>query len=279
MANIYSATQQKNGFSHISNRYLYIVIGIILGFCLFFLFKSCTMMQHLSEAKYSIGQDPRWRGLHLMGKEQSLSAFNNELLMLIAKQEHFRIHLKAAFDLMAEVEQNKIQGALTTLQPNYLNENWLLSSEPYFLIGPVLIISLTTPIKEWKEKRKKIVGIPNQTAHSALLLSLEKDSSIQIKIYHDILPALADLSEGRIDGAIFPAIPAYTYVHTFYKNELKIASLPLTNEGIRLVARKDKVGEKLIKQFNEGLETLRQNGTYHQLLEHWGLIDVEQVKP
>lgn len=274
MANIYSVAQQKDGSLHAFKRYRYIAIGIILGLCLFYLFRSCTI-HPLAEAEYSIGQDTRWRKLHLMGKETTLSAFNNELLMSIAKQEHFRIHLKVTSDPVAEVEQDKIQGALTALQPSYLNENRLLFSEPYFLIGPVLIISPKAPIEGWNEKGRKIIGVPTQ---SSMLLSLEEDPSVQIKIYDDILTALADLSERRIDGAIFPAIPAYTYVHTFYKNELKIATLPLNDEGIRLVARKDKVGETLIKQFNEGLETLKQNGTYDKLLDRWGLINVEQIK-
>ncbi len=278
MANIYSALsaiQRKNAAFHVSKRYRHIVIGIILGLCLFYLFRSCTL-HHYSEPEYSIGQDTRWRELHLKGKEHHLSAFNNDLLTLIAKQEHFRIHLKAFSDPVAELEQNKIQAALTTQQPSYLNEKRLLFSEPYFLIGPVLIVPSNAPVKGWNEKGRKIVGIP---AHSPMLLSQEQDPSIQIKLYDDILTALADLRERHIDAVIFPAIPAYTYVQTFYKNEFKIATLPLNDEGIRLVAHKDKIGEALIQQFNAGLETLKQNGTYQSLLNHWGLINAEQIKP
>jgi len=209
-----------------------------------------------------------------MGKERHLSAFNHHLLAAIAKQEHFRLDLKGTFDPILELKEGKVQAILTTLQPDYLNENDLLFSRLYFPIGPVLITSSALPVEGWNEKRKKIIGILRR---SPILLSLEQDPSIQIKVYDDMIPALSDLREQHIDGAIFPAIPAYTYITTFYKDELKIATLPLNAEGIRLVTSKNDVGESLIEKFNQGLEVLKQNGTYHEMVERWGFIDVEQM--
>lgn len=266
-------TQKQNSLPF-SKRYPYIAIGILLGLGLFYLFRSWSF-DTFSEATYSIGQDTRWLELHLMGKERHLSAFNQELLVAIAKQEHFYVSLSTIVDPIAELEQGKVQGILTTLQPNYLNETHLIFSEPYFLTGPVLIISSISPLEGANEKGKKIVGIQRQSLKP---LSLEQDPSIQIKLYDDILPALKDLSKRRIDGAIFPALLAYTYTQTFYKHELKVATLPLTDEGIRLATLKNHRGEGLIKKFNEGLENLKQNGIYNEMLKRWGFINTEQIE-
>lgn len=262
----------KQNLLSFAKRYRPIAIGVILGLSLFYLFKSCSL-NHLPKDHYVIGEDTRWRELHLRGKERNLSAFNHELLSAIGKQEHFRIRLAITFNLVKELEQGKLQGILTTLQPSYLNEH-LLFSEPYFLTGPVLILPAQIPIQELNGSNKKTIAIPE---NSPLLSSLEQDPSIQIRIYDDILPALADLRERRIDGAIFPAILAHTYIKTFYKHELKIATFPLTGDGIRLATVKNEVGESLIKKFNDGLEALKQNGTYHDMQERWGLIDVEHI--
>ncbi len=260
-----------------SKRNRYIALGCLLGLTFLFLLRSCHSYSS-DQKEYYIGQDSRWRQIGLMGKERNLAAFNNDVLATIAKRGKFgiRIVITPTTDLLPDLERGKLQGILTTLEPSYLTENRLVFSEPYFLTGPVLIIPSTAPIEGWNEMGKKIVGIQ---ANSHVLLNLEQDPSIQIKLYDDILKALADLSARKIDGAIFPAIPAYTYVTTFYKNELKIATLPLTNEGIRLAALKNENGQWLIQQFNEGLNELKQNRNYHKMLEQWGLIDVEQIAP
>lgn len=256
---------------NVSKKYRYIILGIILGLSFFYLMKSCSFMNH-SEEYFRIGQDNRWRELNLMGKERNFSAFSHELLIAAAKEAHFHVNLITTSDPMGDLEQGNLEGILTTLQPNYLNENRLLFSEPYFLFGPVLIIPSSVPVEGWNEKRKKILAIPGNSPH---LLNLEQDPSVQVKLYYDILHALADLSERRIDGAIFPAIEAHTYIITFYKNELKIASLPLTPDGVRLVALNNPKGQSLIKSFNEGFASLKENGIYPHLLERWGLVNIE----
>lgn len=259
----------------VSKKYRYIILGVALGLAFFYLIRSCSLIiNNFSEETYRIGQDSRWRDLNLMGKERNFSAFSNELLINIAQTEHFHVNLTVNFNLMTELEQGNLQGILTTTEPNYLNERQLLFSEPYFLTGPVLIIPSVTPVDGWNEKRKKIIAIPASSPH---LLNMEQDPSIQVKLYHDILLALADLNEKRIDGAVFPVLPASTYITTFYKNELKIATLPLTSEGVRLVALNNPTGESLVKSFNSGLSLLKEKGTYQELLERWGLINTDQI--
>lgn len=248
---------------------LAIILGLLLGLSLFYLLRSCSFNQN--EVYHRIGQDTRWKELHLQGKERNLVAFNNELLKAIAKQEHLLIHFIPTSDLIGELEQGKVQGILTSLQPSYLYEN-LLFSDPYFLIGPVLIVSSQAHPQHKREK--KIIGIPE---NSPFLSSLEHDPATQVKIYDTILPALADLRDAHIDGAIFPAIPAYTFTESFYKHELKIATLPLTDDGIRLATLKNDAGKVLIEKFNAGLKKVKEKGTYNELLHRWGFINAEQL--
>lgn len=261
-------------FQRLFRRYGYVLIGIVLGLSIFVLFRSCSL-DMLSEKRYVIEQENNWQKLHAMGKERNISAFNADLLAAIARESGFRVQVTVSTDPLQELKLKKTQGVLSTMQPNYLNKDTLLFSEPYFRSGPVLITSIADPMEGWNEKRRRIIGI---SQNSPSLLSLEEDPSIQLKTYQDILPALVDLREGKIDGAIFSAMPAYTYTQTFYKNELKIVTLPLTDEeSIRLVALNDASGAELIEQFNAGLHALKEDGTYHNILKRWGLIDIEKI--
>lgn len=264
---------QKQTLFPSAKRYGYIIIGILIGLSLFFVIRSCNKAT-VNESDYHIGQDTSWQDLYLANKERNLSAFNSDLLTAISKQQNFRVKFSSVTDPIEELEQNKLDGVITTLQTSYLYENRFLFSNPFFISGPVLIVPSNAPIDGWNELRKKIIAIPK---HSPILINLEKENSIQVRIYDDILTALADLKSGRIDGAIYPAIPAYTYTNIFYKNDFKLVSLPLTKTGLRLVTLKNDAGETLIQQFNKGLEEIMQNGTYDKILTRWGFVNIEKI--
>lgn len=242
---------------------------------LFFLIRGCTASVTIKNS-YIIGQDERWTTIDVMNKERELAAFNIELLTAIAKQEKMRLILRptAGNLLLGRLNNHELDGISSNLEPTLMNQISFLFSEPYFPIGPVLIISAREKLKGWNENGDKIVAVQ---ANSPAILNLEKDPTIHIKLYDNILRALADLDDQKIDGAIFPALPAYVYTNTFYEGKLKVATAPLNNEGLRLVALKDEKGEELIKAFNKGLQEIKENGVYHDLLTEWGFINFEKV--
>lgn len=227
----------------------------------------------MEKMDYRIGQEQRIN-LQMMGKERNLPPFNMEILAAIAKQEHFRVQLFAATDPIKELENDKLDGVVTTLQPSYLYEKEFLFSNPYLLTGLVFVIPFHIPEEGWNERRKREVGV---LKGSNLPSNFEQDTTAQLKLYEEILPIFNDLRNGKIDGAVLPFIPAYVYMHTFYKDEFKITTLPLTNDGLRLMTLNNPSGEKLIEKFNQGLEKIKEEGIYDDILENWDLIDVEKV--
>jgi polar amino acid transport system substrate-binding protein len=270
MVDMHSLSDKKN--------YLFasqIVRNLILSFLIGIAFFSMTgCSSNNSNPELHIGQDSRWPTVNLMGKEPNFNAFNTDLLAAIAKKEKLRIHLVSvsATELLPELEQGKLKGILTNLKPDYTNEKRLLFSDIYFPTGPVLITSLI-PREGRNEMAKKIIGVQS---HPPLHLGLEKDPDIQMKIYDDILKALADLRAGSIDGVIFAALPAHIYTRTFYRGELKVVTGPLNDDGVRFVTLNNEEGQTLISQFNAGLEALKKEGTYDKLIDQWGLINAEK---
>jgi polar amino acid transport system substrate-binding protein len=242
---------------------------------LFFLIRGCSASDAIKNS-YIIGQDERWTTVDVMNKERELAAFNIELLTAIAQEEKMRLTLKptAGNLLLGRLNNRELDGISSNLEPTLMNQITYLFSEPYFPTGPVLIISAREKLKGWNENGDKIVAVQ---AKSPAILNLEKDPTIHIRLYDNILRALADLDDQKIDGAVFPALPAYVYTNTFYEGKLKVATAPLNNEGLRLVALKDERGEELIKSFNQGLQKIKENGVYHELLIEWGFINFEKI--
>jgi polar amino acid transport system substrate-binding protein len=255
-------------------RYLLFLAALI--FFIFFI-RGCSMsMDGHAKSLYRIGRDASWPSIDFMGKERNVSAFIDDLFTTIAANQNLKVQIIVAqnIELLEALRKGEIDGAVLNLQSKLQNEKTLIFSDPFFYVGPVLVVRVDSKLKGWEEIKSKIVGISSQ---SPLILEISKDSSIQLHLYDDILRALTDLEEGRIDGVILPVFPAYVYTRTFYAGNLKVATAPLNNEGLRLVALNNPEGENLIEQFNAGLTKLKEDKEYHKLMDNWGLMDVEEV--
>lgn len=249
-------------------------IGVVLFAVLLLLLNRCSNIAH--EESYFIGQDIQWKGVNLLGKEKNFSAFNHDLLSAIANEESIRFRLigTAAYELEPMLIEEELQGILTTQQPTPIKLEKYVFSDPYFVTGSVLTVSNSSHIEGWNEMAKKIVGAPS---YSAAVLELQKDHSIQVKIYDDINRAFIDLDAQKIDGVIYPALPSYVYVKTFYPGRLKIVTAPLNHDGVRLMALNNEAGNRLVREFNEGLTKTKADGIYDTLIERWGLIDAGKL--
>lgn len=256
----------------------YVVLGTILAIIfLLLLFRGCGSSAAHHRGTYTLARGDRFDNINLMGKDRNLTAFLDELISSIAVAEKMKFLLSVipSNNLIRHLESQQVDGVFTFMAPTPLLEHSLVFSEPIFLIGPVLVVPENSPYDTWEELKYKIIGINSQ---SVTLLELEKDSTLQLRLYDNMLSALADLDAHRIDGVILPALQAYIYTGTFYPGRLKVATSSLTNEGLRLVALKNRRGEKLVELFDQGLNRFKESGEYDQLIDRWALVNPEKAE-
>ena len=101
----------------------------------------------------------------------------------------------------------------------------------------------------------------------------QTSSGILFIPYDSHLTAFDDLQIKKIEGVILPASAAYTFIKVFYAGRLKVASSPLREEGLRIVAEKSIANHYLIETFNKGLKEAMMDGSYDSLLIKWSLIN------
>lgn len=230
---------------------------------------SCTkIIWH--ENSHRIGLDPTWYPLNLQGKEKNILAFSEDLLMAIADQEKMVLTLvTVSFDnLFAGLDGSYYDAVLSSLKPTLINRDWYYFSDPYFLLGPVLLVRADSSATSITSLANKTVGVRTGTP---LIFNVDQYPSILITTYDNVSQALNDLDKGIIEGFILDAISAHTYTTGLYTKRLKIISVPLSDTGLRFITRKEPEGARLIKGFNEGLRALKESGTYDQLLTKWSL--------
>lgn len=243
------------------------IIALILGGI-----RACSNnSSDYSHHTFVIARDPTGYPLDFGGKDPSVIAFTNDLLLTIASRRGVNIEIISISynNLYDGLDASEYAAVISSMEPTPLNARFYNFSDPFFLIGPVLIVPKESDIHTLKDLDNHIIGVK-----SGEILSLDlTEYSAYYMFYDTISSAFTDLHNGRIDGIVMPVMQALTYITTFYPNSFKVVTSPLTNDGLRLVTRKTPMTEYLIGHFNEGLEELISDGTYSNLLKKWGLTD------
>lgn len=262
----------------LKKRSLWILI-IIAILAAWLMIRSCSKGHVPRKQLYVIGRDSTWYPEDLMGKERNLQAFTNDLFNAVGQETKLRFAwLEAASSSLVDGLGSDLYDAiLSSMQPNFLNQNKYLFSELIFQLGPVLIVRKDSTATSLADMQKKMIGIPN--GFNFIFNTIKKSGANAYNMfvipYANMNKALESLDRNQMDGIIMDVLPAYAYIEGFYSDKLKVVTPPLNDEGLRLVTLKDQESQELINEFNQALETLKKNGTYDKLLSKWNLIDPE----
>ena len=218
---------------------------------------------------YKIALDPAWYSVEMPGKESALTAFSSELIVAIGEKENIKIEVfqNSWNNLMFGLQKNEYQAICSPMQPYLFYEKLYLFSDIYLETGPVIVVQESSAINNLVELSGLEVGILRGSANA---LILEKYPDILQRTYDSVPAALNDLKTGNLQAVILDILTAEAFTTDIYRGELKIASSPLVQEGIRLVGLHEN-SEKLIQKFNQGLARLKKDGTYAKIAKKWGL--------
>lgn len=251
-----------------------ISIGIFLALlALLVVMRSCSGGVVWAKS-YKIARDKTWYPLQLYEKERNFTAFSDELLIAISKQQHIEIELVqvGSDNLFLGLDNDQYDAVLSSLEPDAQNRTHYVFSNPYYLMGPVVIVKSSSKATSLADMEGKIVGI---RTGSSVVFNIQQYPNILIKSYDNPLTALMDLDKNDLDAVILDALTATVYSSGLFKGKVKIITHPLTNIGLRLIAKNKLRGEHLIDFFNEGLKILKENGSYNQLILKWNLYNPE----
>jgi polar amino acid transport system substrate-binding protein len=252
-----------------------ILLGIILGGFYYIYFSQSPPL--LKKKVYRITYDESWYPLNLQNEEEYISIFSEELLRDISEKEHFSVEIFKVdfYDLLAGIDKGEYDGILSSVILHDENIEKYIASNPYYRLGPVLVVSAASNIKSMKDLKGKTIGL---IRNSQSIRSLDKYTSTDFVFYdfEDRDKLIEDVINKKIDGMVLNMMTAHQYINDkMYQNQLKIVTAPLNDAGLRLIMRNDKECKRVIIKFNEGLNELKKNGVYNKLLEKWSLFDPE----
>ena len=122
---------------------------ILIIFVGLLLFAACT--EFPGKKIYRIARDPSWYPLNLLGKERQLLAFSDELFLAIARDQGINIVLlkTSSVSLFPGLFQHHYDAVISTMPPTSFNRRRFNISNPYYLVGPVLVVHCFQPRKDF----------------------------------------------------------------------------------------------------------------------------------
>jgi polar amino acid transport system substrate-binding protein len=237
-------------------------------FLILLTFFSCSSS---SNGGRKVGVDATWSPMGFGQRDHNVTAFSTELLSQIGKTEKIPfVKISVNWDnLMEGLQKNNYEAILTSMPPYLFNEKVFDFSDVYLPLGPVLVIPIGSKIQSIDNLNGLEIAVISGSTNASLL---QGSTGVLIRYYPSIPKALSDITNGTIDGAIIDVLSATSYCRDLYQSQLKIATPPLNEDGLRLVT-KHNAAIDLIKGFNQGLQKLKKDGTYDKLRDKWGLIE------
>jgi ABC-type amino acid transport substrate-binding protein len=248
-------------------RIFFLLVALVFGW---WLISKCRTP--VESKPYLVARDPTWAPLNLYNKSTDLLIFSDQLLNAIASKEDIAINtISIGTDrLITGLDNHEFDAILTSVipAPNYLYRYAI--SETYYRMGPVLVVPSSSNVNSISQMENRSVGIMRD---SSLVFDFEKIPNLDLVSFDNPVLAIEALTTGKIDGVIMDILPAYSYTNKFYAGQIKIATSPLNQKGLKLIARQDQRGEILVEKFNKGLAEVKADGIYNKLIENWGLVN------
>lgn len=230
---------------------------------------------------YIIGRDNSWYPLELWGKEFNLIAFTNDLMAAISAVSNlqFRWAESGTLALVENLNKGLYDGILSSMRPSVLNRNDYLFSPLIFETGLVLVVEEGDPYHSLADMSGHVMGITAgyNFTFNAIHASGANAYDIILVNYPGSAQAFDALTNNQVDGILMGAQQAFAITNKLYINQLRVATPPLTDEGVRMISLNDASGETLISEFDEALHKLKEDGTYDALLSKWSLFDPDDL--
>ncbi len=230
---------------------------------------SCFGCGKKTEEGRRVGVDASWYPLQFGPRDNNVTAFSTELLAEIGRIENIPF-VKVTVnwdDLMQGLQNDKYEVILTSMPPYIFNEKLFDFSAIYLQLGPVLLVPTNSKINSLNMLAGKEVAVISGSNNDLLL---QKIPEVLIRYYNSIPEALNAILIDKVDGAVIDVLSAVAYCNDLYQGQLKIATAPLNDEGLRMISKQGKSAD-LIKGFNNGLKKMKKDGSYDKLLAKWGL--------
>lgn len=230
---------------------------------------SCAKKEESAKV-YVFATDATWPPLEYIDEKGNLTGFEVELVPMIGEKVGVRMEAKnIPWDtIFAGLANGQYDGVASGVSVTEDRKKTMDFSSPILQAGQVMIVKSDSTVKGAEDMKGLRVGVQIGTTGDLVL----DDYEVTRKQYDDIGLAIQDMLNGNLDACVCDSLIASDFVlaNENYKNRLKVAGTPFTEEDIAIAVKKG--NKELLDLVNRGLELLKADGSYDRLKAKWNLL-------
>ena len=245
-----------------------IMIAAVTILSLLMLF-SCAKKEESAKV-YVFATAATWPPLEYIDESGNLTGFEVELVPMIGEKVGVKMEAKnIPWDtIFAGLANGQYDGVASGVSVTEDRKKTMDFSTPILQAGQVMIVRNDSKVKGAEDMKGLRVGVQIGTTGDLVL----DDYDVTRKQYDDIGLATQDMLNGNLDACVCDSLIASDYVlaNENYKNRLKVAGEPFTEEDIAIAVKKG--NSELLGLVNKGLEMMKADGSYDALKAKWNLL-------
>ncbi|XMB86159.1 transporter substrate-binding domain-containing protein [Mycoplasmatota bacterium WC44] len=203
----------------------------------------------------------------------NLTGFDIELFEVLAEQAGYALEWKdVSFDgIIAALQANQADAAIAGITPSYSRKEKVDFSNIYYNAEDGLLNYLVIPndssITGINDLENKTVGAQIGTIQADLIEEIQSTYAFESDLRNINAQIVQELKAGRIDALVVESAAADSILNT--ESTLKKVPFDVSNDSVTGNAIAFPKGSSYTKEFNEALETLKENGKLEQLVNKW----------
>ena len=242
---------------------LFLILSSLCAFL--FLFGNGTIK---AEKTYQIGTDVTYPPFEFANKNNQYVGIDIDILKAIAKEENFKVNIKAVgFNAAVQsLQSGQLDGVMAGMAMTDERKVKFDFSDPYYKTGFVMAVAKNSKINSLDDLRGKRVALKTGTAAADYANSLKDKYGFTTVTFDDSDNMYNDVVNGN-SVACFEDNPVMQYaIKTGTK--LKIVTKPAQGGYYGFAVAKGK-NQELLKKFNAGLKKIKANGEYQKIINRY----------
>lgn len=218
---------------------------------------------------YTVGIDTTYPPFEFQvgGEYQGIDV---ELIKAIAENQGFEIQFRPMdfIGIIPALEEGELDLAIAGMSITEERQKVLDFSDPYFDAGLALVTTKdNTEIAALDDLDGKVIAVKSGTTGSKFVGENQEKYGYRIAYFDDSPSMFLDVASGYSE-AFVEDYPVIAYAITSRNLDLKVIEERLTGEQYGIAVLKGEHGE-LLQQINDGLQQLKDDGTYKEIVEKY----------
>ncbi|MGF6905951.1 basic amino acid ABC transporter substrate-binding protein [Fusobacterium sp. PH5-44] len=211
-----------------------------------------------------VGTNPEFQPFEYM-ENGKIVGFDVELIEAIAALNDKKIEWKSmAFDgLLPALQSKKLDVIIAGMTATDERKKFVNFSETYFESNQMILVNQeNTTIDSFDKLSGNNVGVVLGYTGDIAVSAVE---GVKVTRYNGASEAIIALKAKKVEAVVMDSEPAKQYAKQ--NSELKVINTDVAKEQYAIAIGKD--NNELVEIINQGLKTLKENGTYDKLIEKY----------